>query len=253
VPEPVTSWEKIKDEKGISVVENFYKNQKKCAFKFQIMAWVTRSRLTINAVKRGKYKVLITERSVQTDMNIFAKMLFDDGTISKDEYEIYLMCVECFSGDLPLDGIIYVNATPKICLQRITERKRKGEVIPIKYLNRLHKYHENWIGGMTRPVLTINANTDIKLHKHVFDGWIMQIHDWINQKHLMIRMDWAGSTLVDVVSKSVNTPTKTPTKTPTNTDSNMVKVILTKTNSISDISPSPKLLGNLTKNLKILV
>ena len=39
LPEPVKSWEKIKDETtGENIIEKFYKDQKKYSFAFQMMA-----------------------------------------------------------------------------------------------------------------------------------------------------------------------------------------------------------------------
>ena len=38
---------------------------------------------------KNKYKIIITERSVSTDKHVFAKMLYDDNKIEKDEYTIY--------------------------------------------------------------------------------------------------------------------------------------------------------------------
>ena len=38
--EPVEEWETIKDEKGITMLENFYADQAKYSFAFQMMAYI---------------------------------------------------------------------------------------------------------------------------------------------------------------------------------------------------------------------
>ena len=40
--EPVSVWENIKDKSGKNIIEKYYENQKKYAFSFQMMAYITR-------------------------------------------------------------------------------------------------------------------------------------------------------------------------------------------------------------------
>jgi deoxyadenosine/deoxycytidine kinase len=40
--EPVDEWEAIQDEKGNTMLEKFYGNQKKYSFSFQMMAYISR-------------------------------------------------------------------------------------------------------------------------------------------------------------------------------------------------------------------
>ena len=72
-------------------------------------------------------------------------MLYDTGKIEDICYSIYLRWFDEFS-ESNLNGIIYVQTTPEICLSRIEKRKRKGEEsIPLSYLEDCHRYHEEWI------------------------------------------------------------------------------------------------------------
>jgi len=147
--EPVDEWEKIKDEQGITILEKFYENQEKYSFSFQMMAYISRLKLLKDVIENKKEDesiIIITERSLYTDKMVFAKMLYDNKKIEHINYLIYLNWFDTFIKDFPLDKIIYIKATPEICLSRIIKRSRQGEGnIPLDYLKQCHEYHENMI------------------------------------------------------------------------------------------------------------
>lgn len=140
--EPVDEWNTIKDADGTTILEKYYQDQGRWAFAFQMMAFITRVRQFKAAPKNV---VVITERSVFTDREIFAKMLHDSGKISNIEYTIYLKWFDDLVGDLTIDGVIYVNTTPEVCEQRIQKRARPGETISFDYLEQCDIYHERWL------------------------------------------------------------------------------------------------------------
>ena len=143
--EPVDEWESIKDESGESILEKFYSNQQKYAFSFQMMAYISRISLLKNTIKKNPSSIIITERSVYTDKEVFAKMLYNDGKIEKVNYDIYLKWFDEFTKDIHINGIIYVQAKPMISSQRVKKRNRVGEIIPLTYLIKCHKYYESWL------------------------------------------------------------------------------------------------------------
>ena len=51
--------------------------------------------------KEKDYKVIITERCIETDRNVFAKMLYDDKKIKEIDYKIYLRCYKSFIKKIP--------------------------------------------------------------------------------------------------------------------------------------------------------
>ena len=63
-------------------------------------------------------------------------MLFDDGNINEIDMQIYLRWFDEFMKDIPIKGIIYVKTLPIKCFERVKKRGRKGEIIPIEYLER---------------------------------------------------------------------------------------------------------------------
>lgn len=159
--EPVALWNQVCDEHGVNILTNLYKNIRANAFKFQMMAYISRLSLLRKAVKNPKIKLIITERSVETDRNVFAKMLYDAGDISHDEFQIYTLWFDEFLTDVPLGGIVYIHASPDVCLERIHKRARSGETIQADYIQRCHQYHEDWIRGRNCPLLELPANEDM--------------------------------------------------------------------------------------------
>lgn len=176
--EPVQQWETIMDESGVSILERFYKDQKSWSFAFQIMAYISRLSILKDAVKKNPNSIIITERSLFTDKNVFAKMLYDDGMINKIEYQIYLRWFNDFIEEVPITGYIYLNADPKICSERISKRSRKGESIPLQYLEKCHKYHEDWLlnSDISKDMfINLDCSTDSDELPKIKRTWLNQI------------------------------------------------------------------------------
>lgn len=157
--EPVDTWNTITDKNDVNIIENYYKDQKKYAFQFQMMAYISRISILRDALKKD-YELIITERSIFTDANVFAKMLYDEGNIEETEYKIYNLWFNEFIKDIPNISLVYVQTTPEICYQRVLLRNRIGECIPVEYLKKCHEYHENWINKNKEclNILTIDGN-----------------------------------------------------------------------------------------------
>ena len=149
VDEPVDEWSTIRDSEGVTILEKYYGDQKRYAFSFQMMAFITRVRRLRMAIKNNPGKVIVTERSVFTDREIFAKMLHDGEKIEDIEYTIYLKWFDELVGSVKVDKIIYVRVEPEECFKRVIHRNRQGESIPLEYLKSCHAYHEQWLDGNT--------------------------------------------------------------------------------------------------------
>lgn len=160
IQEPVDTWNSVVDENGVTILSNYYKDQKRFAFRLQMLAYISRLALLRDAIKKG-YKYIITERCVGTDRNVFSKMLYDKGDIEHDEYIIYKKWFNEFISDVPIGAIVYIKASPEICLERVNIRAREGENIPIEYLKECDRYHDEWINSEQIPKLVIDANIDL--------------------------------------------------------------------------------------------
>jgi deoxyadenosine/deoxycytidine kinase len=177
LPEPVKVWESIKDIDGKNAIEKYYENPEKYAFSFQMMAYISRIHQLREALKNTDNLIIICERSVFTDKEIFAKMLYDTKKICNIEYNIYCKWFYEFVTDIPVKGLIYVKTTPEICEKRVIKRNRKGEQISIDYLKTCHIYHENWINNEDLPVLGLNG--DDEFIDKLPDTWIKTIKIFI--------------------------------------------------------------------------
>lgn len=182
--EPVDEWAEIKDADGKTMLEKFYGDQEKYGFPFQMMAYISRlssfkDALTINP----DATVFITERSLNTDKCVFAKMLFNQGKIEDVNYQIYTKWFNTFSKEFEIDAYIYVKATPEICHERIIKRSRTGEdIIPIKYLSECHDYHENMMKEVNSECkqIHLNGNVDIFDNPEELNLWISNIKKMID-------------------------------------------------------------------------
>ena len=160
--EPVDEWKTIKDIKGETMLEKFYKNQTNYAFAFQMMAFISRLALLKKTLMENPDAIIITERCLNTDREVFAKMLYDSGKIEEVEYLIYLRWFDTFTAEFPISKYNYLKTTPEISHTRMLSRNRKGETISIEYLRECHLYHENWLTSSTiaSQVITIDATGD---------------------------------------------------------------------------------------------
>ena len=164
VEEPVELWEKIRDDAtGESLLQRFYADPERYAFAFQTMAFF--SRLALLA-KTPNDCVVVTERSLLTDRDVFAKMLHDSGKIDGLCYKIYLQISSSTASfvDVAPSKMIYVKSDPLVCEERIVRRQRHGEgEINREYLRRCDEYHEAMVGYVfnTTEVLELDGNRDI--------------------------------------------------------------------------------------------
>lgn len=178
VPEPISEWSSICDETGTPMLSLFYKDQKRNAFSFQMMAYISRLVALSNAIESG-VDVVITERCLYTDKNVFAKMLYEDNMIREVDYQIYNRWFEAFAKKVQPDHILYLSVTPETCLQRTQQRSRKGEEgIPLAYLRRCGQFHNNWL--CTHPSTHIlDANQEIPLVESAptYMDWVSILKD----------------------------------------------------------------------------
>ena len=158
--EPVDIWNTITDNDGKNIIQKYYEDQNKYAFSFQMMAYISRLSQIKNELTKN-YDVIITERSLYTDKNVFAKMLYDDKKINEIDYKIYNKWFDEFTDILTNMNILYIKTKPEICSQRIIKRSRKGENIELKYLESCNLYHNNWIDNTSTDKIIIDGNNNI--------------------------------------------------------------------------------------------
>ena len=188
--EPINVWNSITDKQGVTILEKYYGNQEKYAFSFQMMAFISRLTSLRTALTKG-YDIIIMERSLQTDCNVFAKMLYDDKKIEEIEYSIYQKWFNDFMQELPIISFIYLKTDPIVSCRRVLNRNRQGEIIPLSYLKNCDKYHNEWLLEENKiDLLVIDANIDINDNPEIVDEWISKI-EWFIRKNKKMN-EWMG-------------------------------------------------------------
>jgi len=183
--EPVDEWDEIKDENGITILEKFYANQKEYSFSFQMMAYISRLALLKEAVKNNPNAIIISERSLFTDREVFAKMLYKSGFIESVNYKIYLRWFDTFALEFPIHKVIYVKAEPQVCYDRIKKRSRTGESnIPLSYLENCHTHHNDMLDTDKPECIcdnqfVLDGNIDIYQNDNQLQEWIQEIEKFI--------------------------------------------------------------------------
>lgn len=174
--EPVDVWSTIRDGDSKSILNHFYEDKQKYAFAFQMMAYVSRLSILNQTLRAHPNCIIVSERSIETDCHVFAKMLHDQGVMNDIEHQIYLKWFDEFSTGLQIQGIIHMDTSPTRCFERILTRNREGEIIQMQYLNDCHMYHEDWLKRCNN-VLKIDGN--LNLDDDVVNKWVQTIDNFI--------------------------------------------------------------------------
>jgi deoxyadenosine/deoxycytidine kinase len=180
IPEPVNVWNSVTDNEGVTILEKYYEDQHKYAFPFQMMAYISRLAVMREALKQD-YDVIIMERSMFTDREVFAKMLYADEKIGPIEFNIYKKWFDEFVNDFPEILHVYIQADPTVSAARVNKRARHGENIPLSYLETCHEYHEKWLlEGASEPILIFDGNKE--MNADGYDEWLTTLEEFIQSK-----------------------------------------------------------------------
>jgi deoxyadenosine/deoxycytidine kinase len=159
IEEPVNMWEQFHvDNKNI--LEHFYGDTRRWAYTFQNAAMLTRILHVQKTIKENPgFDYYITERSVLTDKNVFAKMLHKEKQIDDMEMQLYNMWFDTFGKTETISGIMWLTTDVSTCVDRIKMRGRSGEEnISREYLDKLHQTHHEWLNNEIIPVYAIDCN-----------------------------------------------------------------------------------------------
>ena len=146
VYEKVADWTSMTID-GKSIFDLYYENKQRYAYIFQSYVLMSRVSHLLEIIKANPGKIVICERSFMTDLEVFAKTLFESGDISELEWNVYVKWHQmvCNVFDCPISGQIYLRTSPTTCKNRISIRNRQSEnLIDMQYLQALHEKHETW-------------------------------------------------------------------------------------------------------------
>ena len=135
-------------------LDDFYKDMKRWSFQSQIYFLTHKFRLHIGLPEFQN--TVIQDRTIYEDAEIFCTNLYQNGDMSKRDYQTYMELYNSMRQALqPPDLLIYLRCSVKSVQKRIKTRGRESEQkIPKRYLKRLHKLYEDWVDRYTlSPVM----------------------------------------------------------------------------------------------------
>jgi deoxyadenosine/deoxycytidine kinase len=137
-------------------LEDFYEDMPRWAFQSQVFFLSYRLR-SQRALLEDPHSV-VQDRSLYEDAEVFARNLYERGTMSERDWGTYRGLYKSLAGLLPSpDLVIYIRASTETLKSRIAMRGRGFEAsIPDEYLSGLGRLYESWIEGFDlAPVLVV--------------------------------------------------------------------------------------------------
>ncbi len=137
-------------------LEDFYRNMPAWAFHSQLFFLSYRVR-SHRALMDDPHSV-VQDRSLYEDAEVFARNLYERGTMSERDWLTYTGLYKTMTGLLPSpDLVIYIRASVGTLMSRIAMRGRGFEAaISAEYLAGLNVLYESWIEGFElAPVLVV--------------------------------------------------------------------------------------------------
>ena len=154
-----------------SVIDNpylgdFYQDMDAWSFHLQVYFLGHRAQQHLELVSDNHSA--IADRSIYEDVKIFARALYQQGSLSERDYRSYQRVFNLIADHLPEpDLLIYLIAPPEILLKRIEERGREIESgISLEYLTLLDSFYDDWMKTFNLcPVLKIRSDDLDFVHK----------------------------------------------------------------------------------------
>lgn len=154
-----------------SVIDNpylgdFYQDMDAWSFQLQVYFLGHRAQQYLELVRSGISA--IADRSIYEDVKIFARALYQQGSLSERDYRSYQRVFQLVADHLPEpDLLIYLVAPPEILLKRIEQRGREIEAgITLEYLSLLDSFYDDWMETFNLcPVLKIRSDDLDFAHK----------------------------------------------------------------------------------------
>ena len=171
IEEPVQLWQNLE---GVDMLAQFYQDQEKHAFEFQMLATITRIKLLQESIQQNKNAVFIVERCYLSDNHIFTKMLFEQKKISPQQYAIIQMWFSYIQ--IKIDYVVYLRANPTICHERCLQRNRSGETVSLEYIEACHAIHESWMSTIpNKIVLNCNHNSSTSVYESHIETILVKV------------------------------------------------------------------------------
>jgi deoxyadenosine/deoxycytidine kinase len=126
-------------------LDDFYKDMNRWSFHLQIYFLSNRFKSHKEMIERNES--CVQDRTIYEDVEIFARTLYEQGSMSQRDYENYSELFSIMTSYLKKpDLILYLKASIDTLMARIKKRGRESEKsITSEYLYRLNRAYEKWI------------------------------------------------------------------------------------------------------------
>ena len=163
--EPVQEWTESLSSNTPSMLELFYTNPSKHAFELQMVILRARFDLLYNNIEHinNPQTVVVVERSLHTDLQIFGSLLYKDALFSDNQIDILTKWINTLTCVFPAikhpTGYVFLDKTVDTCVHQIITRNRSQEKnINVQYVAQLHDQHQRWF-----DTLSSNQNNTLRV------------------------------------------------------------------------------------------
>jgi len=173
------NWEvHYEDANSNPYLSDFYDDMQRWSFNLQIYFLNSRYQQIID-IQKGD-KVIIQDRTIYEDANIFAPNLHEMGLMAKRDFENYKTLFDTMTSQInPPDLLIYLKASIPTLVGHIQKRGRDYEGnISLDYLKRLNGKYNDWIDSYDIGKLLIidGDNIDFLNNQEHFGNIVQQIN-----------------------------------------------------------------------------
>jgi deoxyadenosine/deoxycytidine kinase len=141
-------------------LDSFYADMRRWSFHLQIYFLSERFKAQVE-ISRSSLP-FIQDRTIYEDAEIFARTLFEQGSMTEVDYQNYIALFEVMMSFLrPPDLILYLKASPGVLMERIARRGRPSEqAITLDYIQRLNDAYDGWMDRARATYEVLEIDTD---------------------------------------------------------------------------------------------
>lgn len=161
VPEPVDRWV------ASGALEGYYRGDVD-PFTFQCHILQTKAEALRSL--EGSPEIVVMERGFVGDASVFLRSNVDRGLVTEFQFEVYLDIMQTLVGDVEFGGVVYLEASPATCLERVRRRARPGEEgVSEALLKEVGDYYER---AVSREANVLRVDAEGELDIGAVEGFI---------------------------------------------------------------------------------
>ncbi|OGF16366.1 MAG: deoxynucleoside kinase [Candidatus Eisenbacteria bacterium RBG_16_71_46] len=141
-------------------LDPFYADMPRWSFHLQIYFLSERFKAQVEIGRSSL--AFIQDRTIYEDAEVFARTLYEQGSMTRVDYENYSALFQVMVSFLRKpDLIIYLKASPEVLMQRIARRGRESErAIGVDYIHRLGHAYDDWMRRARNEMEVLEIDTD---------------------------------------------------------------------------------------------